>query len=180
MINCLSFEHFLQICIHPQRLFLFTHTSSSEDSWSTFIPSDRLPLNLSSSLLCRRLRSLSLDTERRYCRNLPYRSLSSDLEGRGDEKVCHPVESRYTESVDVTRVLPASYRGASAWGRARAAPWRQRRPSSQRRAADSAAGGRPRAGVSGPIPATQLIWSRALPVGRKERNHEKYTFRKMM
>lgn len=56
----------------------FTHTSSSEDSWSTFMPSERLPLNLSSSLP-RRLLSRSRDIERRYCRSRPYRSLSPDL-----------------------------------------------------------------------------------------------------
>lgn len=59
----------------------FTHTSSSEDSFSTFMPSERLPLNLSSSLLRLLLLSRSRDIERRYCLSLPYLSLSPDLKG---------------------------------------------------------------------------------------------------
>lgn len=64
----------------------FTHTSSSEDSWSTFMPSERLPLNLSSSLPCLLLLSRSRDVERRYCLSLPYLSLSPDLQGIDDKK----------------------------------------------------------------------------------------------
>lgn len=64
-----------------ERISFFTHTSSSEDSWSTFMPSERLPLNLSSSLLCLLLLSRSRDIERRYCLSLPYLSLSPDLWG---------------------------------------------------------------------------------------------------
>lgn len=48
------------------------------------MPSDKLPLNLSSSLLRRLLLSRSRDIERRYCRSRPYRSLSPDLRLRGD------------------------------------------------------------------------------------------------
>lgn len=67
----------------------FTHTSSSEDSWSTFMPSERLPLNLSSSRLCRLLLSRLRDNERLYCLTLPYRSLSTDLQDGREEKGLH-------------------------------------------------------------------------------------------
>lgn len=48
------------------------------------MPSDRLPLNLSSSLVRLRLLSRSRDIERRYCLGLPYRSLSPGLCASGD------------------------------------------------------------------------------------------------
>lgn len=62
------------------------------------MPSDRLPLNLSSSLFCRRLRSRSRDMERRYCLNLPYLSLSSDLDGT-EYKLHHPVKNSPTHKM---------------------------------------------------------------------------------
>lgn len=48
------------------------------------MPSERLPLNLSSSLLRRLLLSRSRDIERRYCLSRPYLSLSPDLCPSGD------------------------------------------------------------------------------------------------
>lgn len=56
-----------------------THTSSEEESWSAFIPSDRLPLNLSSSrprLFLLLSRSLEVDRRSLERKN---RSLSADL-----------------------------------------------------------------------------------------------------
>lgn len=50
------------------------------------MPSERLPLNLSSSRLCRLLLTRSRDVERLYCLSRPYRSLSTDLQDRRDEK----------------------------------------------------------------------------------------------
>lgn len=65
-----------------------TYTSSEEESWSAFMPSERLPLNLSSSRLLRLLRSRSRDVDRREGRNRPKRSRSLEKSKTTSESLC--------------------------------------------------------------------------------------------
>ena len=124
-----------------------TYTSSDDESWSAFMPSDRLPLNLSSSLLRLLLRSRSLEVERRGL-GRPNRSLSGDLGEHSQESqsargslltplVSDPESERFWGLVlslspsSQRRAAPSSRRGAGLASR-------RHRPSPEWRAADPA------------------------------------------